>query len=46
MHETMLLATAAMLAMAGLAATQIEQRVYAKLFARPARPLRRESSNK
>jgi hypothetical protein len=34
MHETMLLATAAMLAMAGLAATQIEQRVYAKLFAR------------
>ncbi|WP_454621599.1 hypothetical protein [Bradyrhizobium cenepequi] len=34
MHETMLLATAALLAMAGLAATRIEQRVYAKLFAR------------
>ncbi|WP_160168969.1 hypothetical protein [Bradyrhizobium sp. Ai1a-2] len=34
MRETMLLATATMLAMAGLAATRIEHWALAKLFAR------------
>jgi hypothetical protein len=34
MHETTLLAIAAMLAMTGLAASTVEQRVFARLVAR------------